>query len=133
MGGKLRGADIEMLKNRFYKRMQGEAQAILELHLKKGHHLGHLDDVGGQHVRAPNLDPKQGPISGRKDLTIQGFDPTGAHGLSIMYGGPQIFRASRIPNFINFSLALIQGERRLPRVSLVNHISQTVVPPVSPP
>ena len=47
-----------MLHNLFYKRMQGEVEAVLERHLKKEHHLGHLDDVGGQHVKAPNLDPK---------------------------------------------------------------------------
>ena len=59
-----------MMQNPFYKGMQREAEAILECHLKKAHHLGHLDDVGGQHVRAPNLDPKRGPIPGRKDLAI---------------------------------------------------------------
>ena len=112
-----------MLQNPFYKRMQGEVEAVLERHLKKAHHLRHLDDVGGQHVRAPNLDPKWGPIPVRKDLTLQRFDPTGAHGLSILYGSPQIFRAARISNFVNFSLALIQGEMRLPRGSPVNHHS----------
>ena len=89
-------------------------EAVLERHLKKAHHLGHLDDVSGQHVRAPNLDPKRGPIPGRKDLTVERFDPTRAHGLSILYGSPQIFRAARISNFVNFALALIQWERRLP-------------------
>ena len=63
-------ADIEILQNPFYKKMQREAKAILERHLKKTHHLGHLDDVDGQHVKAPNLDPKRGPIPGHKDLTI---------------------------------------------------------------
>ena len=59
-----------MLQNPFYKGMQREAEAIFESHLKKAHHLGHLDNVGGKHVRAPNLDPEQGPILGRKDLAI---------------------------------------------------------------
>ena len=121
-----------MMQNPFYKGMQGEAKVVLERHLKKAHHLRHLNNVGGQHVRVPNLDPKRGPIPGRKDLTVQGFDPTGAHGLSVLYGNPQIFRVARIPNFVNFALALIQGKRRLPRSSLVNHHSQTIVPPVSP-
>ena len=53
-----------------YKGMQREAETILECHLEKAHHLGHLDDIGGLHVRAPNLDPERGPIPGRKDLTI---------------------------------------------------------------
>ena len=66
----MRRADIEMLQNPFYERAQREVEAILECHLKNAHHLGHLDDVGGQHVRAPNPDPKRGPILGRKDLTI---------------------------------------------------------------
>ena len=104
--GKLRGEDIEMLRNPFYKRVQGEAKAVLERHLKKAHHLRHLNNVGGQHVRAPNLDPKQGPILGRKDLTVQEFDLTRAHSLSVLYGSPQIFRVARIPNFVNFALAL---------------------------
>ena len=59
-----------MLQNPFHKRMQREEEAILERHLKKAHHIGHLDDVGGQHVRALNLDPKRGPIQGHKDLTV---------------------------------------------------------------
>ena len=66
--------------------MRGGAEAVLERHLKKAHHLRHFNNVGGPHVEAPNLDPKRGPIPGRKDLTIQGFDPTGAHGLSVLYG-----------------------------------------------
>ena len=70
--GKLRGADIEILQNPLYKRVQGKAEAVLERHLKKTHHLRHLNNVGGQYVRAPDLDPKWGPIPGRKDLTIQG-------------------------------------------------------------
>ena len=121
-----------MLQDPFYKRIQGEAEVVLERHLKKAHHLRHFNNVGGQHVRGPNLDPKRGPIPGRKDLTVQGFDSTGAHGLSVLYGSPQIFRATGISNFVNFSLALIQGKRRLPRGSSVNHHSQIVVPPVGP-
>ena len=120
-----------MLQNPFYKRIQGEAGVVLERHLKKGHHLRHFNNVGGQHIRAPNLDPKRGPISGRKDLVVQEFDPTRAHILSVLYGSPQIFRVSRVPNFVNFSLALIQGKMRLPRGGPVNHHSQTVVPPIS--
>ena len=58
-----------MLQHPLYKIMQREAEAVLECHLKKAHYLGHLDDVGGQQVRAPNLDPKQGPMPGNKDLT----------------------------------------------------------------
>ena len=76
-----------MMQNPFYKRMQGEAEAVLERHIKKAHHLRNFNNVGGQRVRAPNLDP----IPGRKDLTVRGFDPTGAHGLSVLYGSAQIF------------------------------------------
>ena len=74
-----------MLQNPFYKKVQGEAETVLERHLKKTHHLRHLDDVGGQHVKTLNLDPKRGPILGRKDLTIQRFYPTEAHDLNILY------------------------------------------------
>ena len=99
-----------MLQNPFYKRMQGEAEAVLKRHLKNAHHLSHFNNVGGQHVGGPKLDPKLGPISGHKDLTVQGFDQTRAHDLSVLYGSPQIFRATRIPNFINFVLPLSKGK-----------------------
>ena len=46
-GGKMRGAGIEMLQNPFYKRMQGEVEAVLECHLKKTHHLRYFNGVGG--------------------------------------------------------------------------------------
>ena len=105
-----------MLQNTFYKRMQGEAEAVLERHLKKTHHLRHLNNVGGQHVRAPNLDPKRGPIPGLKYLTVQVFNTIKAHDLNILYDRPQIFRVARIPDFVNFTLALIQRKMRLPRV-----------------
>ena len=59
-----------MLQNPCYKGIQREAKPILECHFEKANHLGHLDDVGGQHVRAPNLDRKRGPIPGHEDLTI---------------------------------------------------------------
>ena len=103
-----------MLQDHFYKRMQGEEEAILERHLKKAHHLRHFNNVCGQHIGAPNLDPKQGPIQNRKDLIVQGFDLIGAHGLSILYGSPQIFKAARILNFDNFALALIPRENEAP-------------------
>ena len=85
--------------------MQGKAEVVLERHLKKAHHLRNFNNVGGKHVGAPNLDPKRGPILSRKDLIVQGFDPTGVHDLSVMYGSPQTFRAARIPNFVNSALA----------------------------
>ena len=112
--------------------MQREAKVVLEHHLKQGHYLRHLNNIGGQHGRAPNLDLKWGPIPGRKDLTVQRFDPIGAHNLNILYGSPQIFRAARILNFVNFAFALIQGKMRLPRGGPVNHHNKAVIPPVSP-
>ena len=99
-----------MLQNPFYKRVQGKAEAVLEGHLKKAHHLRHINNVGGQHVRAPNLDPKRGPIPDCKDLNVQGFELTGAHNLNILYGSPQIFRAAGIPNSLIFPLPLSKGE-----------------------
>ena len=92
----------------------------------------HFNNVGGQHVGTPNMDPKRGLISGCKDLTIRGFIPTGAHGLSVLNNSPQILRATGEPNFVKFSLTLIQGKRTFPRGSPVNHHNQIVIPPVNP-
>ena len=77
-----------MLQDLFYKRMQGEVEAVLERHLKKAHHFRHFNNVGGQHVGALNLDPKRGPIPSCEDLTVPGFDPIGAQGLSVLNSIP---------------------------------------------
>ena len=117
-----------MLQDPFYKRMQGEAEAVLKRHLKKAHYFRHFNNVGGHHIGAPNLDPKQGPIPGREDLIVQGFDSAWAHDFSVLNSNPQILRASRESNFVKFSLTLIQGKRRLPRGSPLNRHSQIIIP-----
>ena len=45
-------------------------EAILEGHLEGAHYLGHLNNVGGQYVKRPNLDAKRGPISSCEDFPI---------------------------------------------------------------
>ena len=64
------GKTLKCCKTFFIKGCKGKLRPFSNATSKKSHHLGHLDDVGGQHVRAPNLDPKWGPIPGCKDLTI---------------------------------------------------------------
>ena len=77
-----------MLQNPFYEGMQRKEEAILEGHLKKAHHLGHLDNIGGQHVGTPNMNAKRGPIPSCKDLPKQRFNPARAHDHGIMYNHP---------------------------------------------
>ena len=115
-----------MLQNPFYKRMQGEAEAVLERHLKKVHNFRDFNNVGRQHGGAPNLDPKWGPIPSRKDLTVRGFDMDGAHDLSVLNSSPQILKAARESNLAKFSLALIQYPRE--KKELGNNIGHNTVP-----
>ena len=67
-----------MLQDPFYKGMQRKTEAILEGHLEKAHHLGHLNNIGGQYIRGPNLNAKWGPVS-RPDSRfdpIDGYEPS---------------------------------------------------------
>ena len=71
--------------------MQGKTETVLEGRFKKAYHLGNLDDVGGEKIRAPNLNAKRGPIAGNEGLFIKGLDPTRTHGVRILHDNPQIF------------------------------------------
>ena len=86
--------------------MQRKAKTVLEVRLKKADHLGNLDDVGGEKIRAPNLNTKRGSIVGNEGFLIKGLDPTGTHGVRILHGSLQIFGTTRVPNFTNISLAI---------------------------
>ena len=87
------------------KGVQGKAEAILKGRFKKEDHLGNLNDVGGEKIRAPDLNAKRGFIVGNEVLFIKGLDPTWTHGVRILHGNPQIFGTIRVPNLTNLSLA----------------------------
>ena len=46
--------------------MQGKAETVLEGRFKEADHLGKLDDVGGEKIRAPDLNAKRGFIAGNE-------------------------------------------------------------------
>ena len=84
--------------------MQGKAKAALEGRFKEADHLGNLDDVGGEKIRAPDLNAKKGFIAGNEGLFIKGLDPTKAHDVRILQGSPKIFGTTRVPNLTNLSV-----------------------------
>ena len=56
--------------------MQEKAKTILEGRFKEANHLGNLDCIGGEKIRAPDLNTKRGPIAGNEGFFIKGLDPT---------------------------------------------------------
>ena len=80
-------------------------ETILEGRFKEADHLGNLDDVGGEKIRALDLNAKRGSIAGNEGFFIKGFDPTRHHDISILHDSPQIFGTTRVPNLTNLSLA----------------------------
>ena len=85
--------------------MRRKAETVLEGRFKEADHLGNLDDVGGEKIRAPDLNPKWGSIAGKQGYFINGLDPTRTHGVRILHGRLQIFGTTRVPNLTNLSLA----------------------------
>ena len=85
--------------------MQRKAKTVLEGHFKEANHLGNLDDVGGEKIRAPDLNAKRGSIAGNEGFVIKGLDPTGTQSVRILHGSLQIFETTRVPNLTNISLA----------------------------
>ena len=57
-----------MIQNPFYKGVQREVEVVLESRLKKENLLRHLNNVGGKHVGAPNMDAKRGPVPNSEGL-----------------------------------------------------------------
>ena len=90
--------------------MQGKAETILEGRFKEVDHLGNLDDVGGEKIKALDLNAKRGAIAGNEGLSIKGLNLTRTHGVRILHGSPQIFGTTRIPNLTNLSLAFAKRE-----------------------
>ena len=52
-----------------------KAETILKGRFKEADHLRNMDDVGGEKIRAPNLNAKRGSIAGNEDFFIKGLDP----------------------------------------------------------
>ena len=93
-----------MLQDAFDKGMQREVETILEGHLEEVNHLRHLNDVGSEKVRTPNLNTKGRPVARGEIMSKKGFDPTRAHSFGIMYSRPQVGRTARIPDLTDLTL-----------------------------
>ena len=65
--------------------MQRKAKTVLEGLFKKADHLGNLDDVGGEKIKAPDLNTKRGSIVGNEGFLIKGLDPIGTHDVRILH------------------------------------------------
>ena len=74
--------------------MQRKAETVVEGRFKEADHLGNLDDVGGEKIRAPDLNAKRGSIAGNKGFFIKGLDPTRTHDVCIFHSSLQIFRTA---------------------------------------
>ena len=94
-----------MLQNAFDKMMQREREAILEGRLEEVNHLRHVNDVGGEKVRAPNPDTEGRPIARGEIMFKRGLDLTRAHSFEILYNRSQVSRATRIPDLTDLTLA----------------------------
>ena len=78
---------------------------------KEAGHLGNLDYIRGEKVRAPDSNAKRGPVAGNEGFFIKGIDPTRTHGVCIPHDSPQIFGTAKVLNLTNFSLALAKWGR----------------------
>ena len=52
--------------------MQRKAEIVLEGRFKEVDHLGNLDVVGGEKIRAPDLNTKRGSIAGNEGFFHKG-------------------------------------------------------------
>ena len=91
--------------------MQGKAETVLEGRFKEANHLGNLDYIGGEKIRALYLNAKRGPIVGNEGFFIKELDLTRTHDIRILHGCPQIFGTTRVLNLTNFSLAFARRGR----------------------
>ena len=112
--------------------MQGKAETILEGHFKEEDHLGNLDYIGGEKIRAPDLNAKRGSIAGDEGFFIKGLDPTRTHGVRILHDSPQIFGPTRVPNLTNFSFAFARHGWMIRRRGPIDHDDKTTRPTVGP-
>ena len=98
-----------MLQDAFDKGMQRETEDIHEGHLEETNHLRHLNDVGSEKVRAPNLNIEVRPVARSEIMSKRGLDLTRAHSFGILHSRPQIGRAARISDVTDLTLAFAIG------------------------
>ena len=107
------------------KGVQRKAETVLEGRFKEAYHLGNLDDVGGEKIRALDLNAKRGFITSNEGFLIKGLDPTGTHGFLILHDSLQIFRTTRVPNLTNLSLAFAKRGWMIRWRGSINHGGKT--------
>ena len=112
--------------------MQEKADTILEGRFKEEDHLGNLDDIGGEKIRALDLNAKRGSIAGDKGFFIKGLDPIKTHVVCIPHGNPQIFGPTRVPNLTHFSFASAKQGWMICRRGSIDHDSKTTGPTACP-
>ena len=88
--------------------MQGKAETVLKGRFKEADHLGNLNDIGGEKIRALYLNTKRGSIAGNGSFFIKGLDSTRTHGVRILHDNPQIFGPTRVS--LIFPLPLPDGD-----------------------
>ena len=66
--------------------------------------------MGGEKIKAPDLNTKRGPIAGNEGFFIKGLDPTRTYDVRILHVNPQIFGTAKVFNLTNFSLAFAGGD-----------------------
>ena len=123
---KLGRANFEVLLDVLDKWVQRKAETILEGRFKEADHLRKLDDVGGEKIRAPDLNAKRGSITGNEGFFIKGLDPTRTHGVRILHGSLQIFETTRVPNLTNLSLAFARRGWMICWRSTIDHDGKTI-------
>ena len=64
-----------MLQDVLNKRVQWKAKTILESRFKKADHLGNLDDIGGEKIRAPDLNAMRGVYTRKQRFFHKGAQP----------------------------------------------------------
>ena len=113
--------------------MQRKAETVLEGRFKEADHLGNLDDVGGEKIRAPDLNAKRGSIAGNKGFFfIKGLDPSRTHGVRILHGSLQKLRTTKVPNLTNLSLDFLRRGWMIRYRDSIHHGGKTTGPTVGP-
>ena len=105
--------------------MQRKAETVLKGRFKEVDHLGNLDNIGREKIRAPDLNAKRGSITGNEGFFIKGLDPTRTHGIRILHGSLQIFGTTGVPNLTNPSLAFAKRGWMIYWRSTIDHDGKT--------
>ena len=106
--------------------MQRKAETILEGCFKEADHLGNLDDVGGEKIRAPDLNAKKGSIAGNEGFAIKGLDSARTHDVRILHDSLQIFETTRVPNLTDLSLAFSRRGWMIHWRGSIDHSDKTI-------